>query len=75
MFACHWEKIDEMLCLAGDPFPDSQMGVERSPCQNLKQFLSDTLFSPSSPPFFLSVAGPTVQTYGNNQKIPAKHTS
>lgn len=34
MFACHWDKIDEMLCLATDLRPDSQMGVERGPCQN-----------------------------------------
>lgn len=34
MFACHWDKIDEMLCLASDLGPDSQMGVERNPCQN-----------------------------------------
>lgn len=33
-FPCHWDKIDEMLCLASDLSPDSQMGVERSPCQN-----------------------------------------
>lgn len=75
MFACHWEKIDEMLCLAGDPGPDSQMGVERSPCQNLEQFLSDTLFSPSSPPFFSLCGWTYAQTCGSNQKIPGKHTS
>lgn len=33
-FACHWDKIDEMLCLASDLNPGSQMGAERSPCQN-----------------------------------------
>ena len=33
-FSCQWNKIDEMLCLAGNPSLDLQSGVERRACQN-----------------------------------------
>lgn len=62
MFACRRDKIDEMLCLASDLSVDSQMVVERRPCQNPRPRFSHTLYF--LPPHSLPSSLFSGETYG-----------